>query len=134
MINKKEQKNIISVANLPAEYTIDDPKEFSSNFRREFLKKVRKTMGLSVKEVAEKTGIEIKELIRIENGDISDQDMMNLHNLSIVYGLKYKNILFVCGVADKSSNLEYGMAAYHDKDLDIETQQEFSKLIEKIRK
>lgn len=77
--DKKEQKKrgrVISVANLPPDLTIDDPRAFLKKMRSAFLKKAREAEGLSKEEVSQKCSVSLSILDRVKSGKIDEQDMM----------------------------------------------------------
>lgn len=132
-VKKEFEAKEISVANLPSEFTIKDPKSFILKMRKNFLRKAREAKKLSLDEVAKKCGITSKELNRIETGNINEQDMMILHELSKVYNLDYSNLLYMFKLIECSVPKEFGLAAFHDPNIDFETQKKLQKLIESLK-
>jgi transcriptional regulator with XRE-family HTH domain len=130
---RKRSDEIISVANLPAEYTIRDPRKFISEMRSSFLRKARERMNLTLQEVSAKIGVGTEELASIEAGKVKATHMMILHQLSELYQIEYTHLLYLFKLATESTEEEYGIAAFHDKDLDLETEEELKKLITTLK-
>lgn len=133
---KKHEENdkVISVANLPKEFTIEDPQAYIKLMRSSFLKKTRVSIELSREEVSVKTGVNIDDLNRIEKGLVTEQDMMALSDLCELYGLNYPSILFMFKLAKRpGQNKVEKMAAYHDQKIDEETQKELMAFLSKLK-
>lgn len=131
---KKGAGGIISAANLPAEFTIKDPRELISEMRRNLLKRLRQSKGLTVDAVANIVGVPVEKVSSLESGKVSHTDMMFLHKLSELYEVDYMQLLYVFKLAKETPvESEYGLAACHDGELDTETQKELRELVEKLR-
>jgi len=126
---RKRSGEIISVANLPAEYVIRDPGKFISEMRSSFLKRARERMHLTLQEVSARIGIKPDELSSVEAGKVNATHMMLLHQLSELYEVEYTHLLYLFRLAKENAEEEYGIAAFHDKDLDSETEEDLKKLI-----
>jgi transcriptional regulator with XRE-family HTH domain len=129
-----ENEKVISVANLPNEFTIEDPQAYIKLMRSSFLKKVRVSKGLSRKEVSFKAGVNIEDIDRIEQGLVNEQDMMALSELCELYDIDYPSILFLFKLAKRpEQNKVEKMAAYHDQKIDEETQKELIGFLSKLK-
>jgi transcriptional regulator with XRE-family HTH domain len=138
-MNKGEKKeikkgNVISVANLPKDFLIDDPQDYIRFMRTTYLKKTRASQDLSINEVSRNTGIDKDELIRIESGQVNEQDMMALSKLCELYDIDYPGILFMFKLARRPERQKIEkMAAYHDQKMDEETQKELVDFLSKLK-
>jgi transcriptional regulator with XRE-family HTH domain len=131
--NRKGDR-VISVANLPRDLIIDNPRTFLREMRSTFLKKVREGRGLRKEEVSQKCGIPISKLEDIESGKIGEQEMMILHILSEIYELDYPSLLFLYRLANRPERITVDkLAAYHKQDIDSATQQELLDFLGKLK-
>ncbi len=133
MKSKKTQDALFSAANLPEEFVIKNTRKYISEMKHSFLKKARLRKELSLKEVAEKFSMPIEEMQRIEKGIVNEQDMMLLHSMSELYELNYFSLLSLFRLAERNPDFEYGFAAYHDDNIDNETQKELRELLTKLK-
>lgn len=131
---RKRSDDIVSVANLPAEFTIRDPRKLIGEMRSSFLRKAREQMNLTLEEVCAKVGIGIEELSSIEGGKVKATHMMVLHKLAELYGVDYTHLLYLFRLARENVEQDYGVAAFHDRDLDAETEEDIKKLISILKK
>ena len=133
-MKNKENNKVISVANLPDQLQIEDPKEYIRQFRTTFLKKVREKKELSVEEAAKQYRIDSKELERIEEGNVNEQDMMLLNRIADFYGVDYPSLLFMFKLARRPERRKVEkIAAYHDQKIDEETQKDLEDFLSKLR-
>lgn len=130
--NKASVENI-SVANLPADFTIKHPKNFIAEMRTSFLKKAREAKKLTLEEVSKQLYMPIEEMSRIESGKVNAQDMMILHELSTLYDVDYYRLLTLFKLAEAKTDEEYGIAACHKENIDKETQQKILNIASKLR-
>lgn len=61
------------------------------------LKRARKTAGLTLRAVEEKTGISNGYLSQLESGQVRRPSPMNLHKLSELYRLPYAEVMEAAG-------------------------------------
>ncbi len=119
--NKKADDAIkiadISVAGLPPEFIIENPRKFIRDMRKSFLKKARVAKGMSIDETAVKCEISVEEMQRIESGNVTEQHMMTLHKLSEIFELDYLKLLQLFKLVENKPSNQFGMAAYHDQKL-----------------
>jgi transcriptional regulator with XRE-family HTH domain len=101
--------------------------------RTGFLKNARERMSLTLQEVSAKVGVGVEELSSIEAGKVKATHMMVLHKLAELYGVSYPHLLYLFKLATESAEEEYGVAAYHDRELDAQTEEELRKLISILR-
>lgn len=132
-MNNQNKKNDIMAGNIPQEFIINDPRTFITKMKSSFLKKVREISNLSLEQVASKCSISSEELNRIESGKITEQDMMVLHDLSEIYKLDYNNLLFIFKLVKSNKNKDYGVAAFHDPNIDLETRKNLEELIKYLK-
>lgn len=131
---ERNEKKVISVANLPDDYTIKDPSAYIKHFRTTYLKRVRENQRLSIQHVAKECNIRDEELIRIESGAITEQDMMILNRIAGFYGIDYPGLLFLYKLAKRPEHGEIlKMAAYHDQRIDEETEKELISFLSKFK-
>ena len=132
--NKYSENLNLSVSNLPKEFTIEDTQLFINNFRKNYLKSVRESFGYTVDDLKIKLGINKEDLTSIEDGNISSQHMMILHQLAELYGINYNNLLFMLKLVKKQPrDSALKMAACHDQKVDADTLEMLSKFIEKLK-
>ena len=123
----------ISVVELPPDLIIENPRAYLEEMRANFLKLARNAKGLTEQDISKKCGIRIDEFKRIESGKITEQDMMILHDLSIIYGLDYYDLLFLFKLAGRSEKKQEKLAAYHNQDIDSKTQKELTDFLTKLK-
>jgi transcriptional regulator with XRE-family HTH domain len=123
----------ISVVDLPTDLIIDNPRFYLEEMRANFLKLARKAKGFSEHDASKKCGINIEEYKRIESGKVKEQDMMILHDLSILYGLDYYDLLFLFKLAGRSERKQEKLAAYHNQEIDSKTQKELTDFLTKLK-
>lgn len=130
----KRAKEIISVANLPSDFIIEDPKAYIIGMRTTFLKKTRESKNRSLIEVSQELEIKEDDLQRIESGQVNVQDMMALNKLCEFYKLDYPSILFLFKLAQRPERRKAEkLAAYHDQKIDEETQKEIMAFLSKLK-
>lgn len=130
----KGKQDILSVANLPDDVVIDDPREFIKMFRTHFLGRARNAKGLSLEEASKQIGISKSELIRIEDANVNAQDIMVLSKISELYSIDYSNLLFLFRLAQRPDRKKIQkIAAYHQQQLDEKTQEEILKFINELK-
>jgi transcriptional regulator with XRE-family HTH domain len=137
-MKREDQKNklaaeIISVANLPPDFTIKNPKSFIAEMRVTFLRKAREAKKLTLEEVSKQLYMPLEEMSRIESGKVNAQDMMILHELANLYGVDYHRILALFKLAEAKADVEYGIAACHKENIDKETQDKILDIANKLR-
>jgi transcriptional regulator with XRE-family HTH domain len=131
---KKNMKRGVSAANLPEELTIQNPKDYIHEMRTTFLRKQRERASLTRESVAEKCGIDVGILKRIESGVVDEQDMIVLNSLAEIYGVDYSHLLFLFKLAQRPEHWKIDkLAAYHDQRIDEETEKELIGFLEKLK-
>lgn len=121
---------IISVANLPDEFTIQDLNKFISNMRTTVIRKIREHNGLTLEEVSSQLHIPIEELSSIEEGKVNAAHMRLLYKLAQFYHVSYQRLLFLFKlVREVSPEEECGVAAYYNGELDAETEKQLKNLV-----
>lgn len=132
---KKYDLSKVCAGSLPEDFSIDNPREFIATFRATYLLKVREAKGFSLEEVAEAISFDVKDLVRVEHGKVSAQDMALLYALCELYQIDYYQILSMFRLVEqKDEGCQYGLAAYHDGNIDKETKRDLVNLVESLKK
>lgn len=129
----KGASELISVANLSPELIISNPKNLITEMRTSFLSKARESKGLLVEDVASKLHMPVSEITRIESGRVKSEDMMILHELSVLYDIDYYRLLTLFKLAEIRPDTDFAMAACHKANLDKETQEKVKDIAKKLR-
>lgn len=135
--NKKKYNEqlsgIISAANLPDNYAIEDPRGFLRDFRASFLHKARLGHNLSIEDVSTQIGVPVSDLKRIERGEINERDLMALRSLAGLYEIDYSNLLFLYKLVKRPTpQRSLKMAACHDQKMDEETMKEVLEFVKSL--
>jgi hypothetical protein len=131
---KNPEKIDLSVTNLPKKYTIDDTQSFINDFRLNYLKKVRKSLGYSLEDVQLKTQISKNDLEKIEAGHFTHQHMMALNKLADLYEINYHKLLYLLKLINKQyKDTALKMAACHDPQIDEATLEMLSKFVDQLK-
>lgn len=124
-----------SASDLREGYVISNVSEYIMTFRQSFLKWLRENNKLSENDVCTKTGIGREDLTRIEKGNVSESDLMNMQKLSKIYGVSYPYILALFKLAKRPQRYkEYKIAAYHEVEMDEFTKDQVVKFIKGLMK
>ncbi len=133
-IDMKKRPRDISVANLPEDLTIKDPKEFIHLMRSNLLSQIRVLRGFALEDVAKRCDTTVEEVKRIESGKVTETDMMLLGELAELYEIDYSQLLYMFKLAQLPSiEKTWKMAAYHDQKADEETLKRLMDFIESIK-
>lgn len=62
-----------------------------------YLKEARLAKGLSLRAVEDETGISNAYLSQLESGKVKQPSPVTLHDLSVLYGVSYANLMVLAG-------------------------------------
>lgn len=131
--SRKVDPNDVSIANLPAGFIIEDVEAYGKEFRENFLRWTRERRGMDLVEAAKQIGIDQRKLEAIENGKVTEKDLMFLSRIAQVYEIDYPRLLFVFGLTKQRNWLQAEkLAAYHDQQIDEKTEKELLEFIARI--
>lgn len=135
--NKKEKREKtsvgLSVANLDPAYKIGNPRLYIRRMRTTFLKYARETKKMSIDQVCDQIGLDRISLERIENGSVTERDMMILNALADLYNIDYFKLLQLYKLAEVNPEREAGIAAYHNAKIDEKTKGELMSLVKNLK-
>lgn len=123
-----------TLSNLREQFLISNPNDYIKKFRSSFLRWVREGENISKADIETSCGIAVKDLERIESGQVNEGDLMNLQKLAKRYSISYFHLLAAFKLVKKQQkNSDFKMAAYADTKMDEETIKRITEFIVKLK-
>lgn len=100
------------------------------------LKKMRESIGLSLRGVEDATGISNAYLSQLENDKAKNPSANYLNKLADLYKMDFKNLLALAGIVEKesASNKSFGEYVFNSQNLTKDEEEELLEYLQFIRR